>query len=137
MNELFWTPQPTLWRRPIVKYFLPALCLRLLLQFQVFDAAPVVRVDEGLGLLLHLPLGGELGGSCPAFCHVSNAADTPPTKLAAVAKAGATSMKVRVMGFRLVDGLASVSCRTQDLEQQVRQGGREGEGRRRAGRQRW
>ncbi len=86
---------------------------------QVFDSAPVLRVDEGRGLLLSLPLGGELGGSCPAFCHASNVADERPERLSAVYKAGSSKLKCRVIGFRLLDGLATVSATTTALKQQV------------------
>ncbi len=86
----------------------------------------MVRVDEGLGLLVSLPLGGELGGSCPGYCHIANVADEHVDRLGGRFKAGegaqgqGSKLKCRVIGFRLMDGLAAVSATTAALEQQVR-----------------
>ncbi|KAL6748175.1 hypothetical protein V8C86DRAFT_1190558 [Haematococcus lacustris] len=85
---------------------------------QVFDTARVLRVDGGLGALLQLPLGGELGGSCPAYCHVSNLSDSHVTRAEQVAKPGG-SLRVRVIGFRLLDGLATVTAKQSVVDQQV------------------
>lgn len=86
---------------------------------QVFDAARVVRVDP-IGLQLALPLGDD-GSTCPAYCHVSNVSDERVDKLEKQFKPGpgGSTLRVRVIGFRLVDGLATVSAKKAVVEQQV------------------
>lgn len=89
---------------------------------QIFDAATVRRVDPALGLLLELPASPS---PCAAFAHVSNLADGRTERPEKVFKAG-QAVRARVIGFRLVDGLALVSLKPSVLSQQVGAGPRPG-----------
>lgn len=83
----------------------------------MFDKAIVQRVDPALGLLLQLPASPA---PAPAFAHVSNLGDVRIEKVDKAFKVG-QEVKARVIGFRLVDGLALVSLKPSVLSQQVRQ----------------
>jgi hypothetical protein len=85
---------------------------------QVFDAAVVKRVDPALGLLLELPASPA---PAPAFAHVSNLSDERVDKPEKAFRPG-QAVRARVIGFRLVDGLALVSLKESVLKQQVRPG---------------
>jgi hypothetical protein len=89
---------------------------------QIFDAAVVRRVDPVLGLLLELPMDPT---PAAAFAHVSNLADGRVDKPEKAFKAG-QKVKARVMGFRLVDGLALVSLKPSVIAQQVGAGATRG-----------
>ncbi|KAG2446158.1 hypothetical protein HXX76_000753 [Chlamydomonas incerta] len=90
----------------------------------VFEQAEVMRVDAfaGPGLLLRLP--GLPEGPAPAFCHVSNAleAKVKPEEAAAEMtkkfKAGA-KLPARVIGYRLMDGMATVTVRPSQVSASV------------------
>jgi hypothetical protein len=99
-------------------WFHSSLASSTSLFLQVYEAAQVVRVEQQFGVLLNLPLGGELGGTCPAFCHISNVADEAVSKVEKVMKPGGTA-KVRVIGFRLLDGIALVTAKPSIVNQQV------------------
>ncbi|GAX80532.1 hypothetical protein CEUSTIGMA_g7970.t1 [Chlamydomonas eustigma] len=84
---------------------------------QLFQEAKVRRVHAGLGLLLELPLDGE--ERCAGFVHISNLndgrEDTPMEKLYKVGQ----TISARVIGFRLVDGLATLSMKKSVLDQEI------------------
>ncbi|GBF92560.1 hypothetical protein Rsub_05174 [Raphidocelis subcapitata] len=82
---------------------------------EIFDAATVRRVDPALGLLLQLPTSPS---PAAAFAHVSNLADGRTERPEKVFKPG-QAVRARVVGFRLVDGLALVSLKPSVLSQQV------------------
>lgn len=93
---------------------------------EVFDAAVVRRVEPALGLFLELPraaaAAAEAGAeaqAAPAFAHVSNLADGRVERVDKAFKVG-QAVRARVIGFRLVDGLALVSLKPSVLKQQVR-----------------
>jgi len=83
---------------------------------QVFENARVLRVDNGLGVMLELPQEGS--DSCKGYCHISNLSDERLPKLDAVYKVG-NAVRCRVIGFNLMDGLAHMSARKAVVEQQV------------------
>ena len=92
------------------------------------EAATVVRVDEGLGVLLELGgVGGENGDAnadAPTpttpprpvygYAHVSNVTDGRVAKLAKRFAPG-TAVPARIVGGRLIDGVASLSLRPADV----------------------
>eukprot|EP00798_Chlamydomonas_sp_ICE-L_P000495 gene495-1901_t len=87
-------------------------------KWKVFDGTAIVkRVDPGLGLLLELPITED--ASCAGYVHVSNVSDErtekPLDKMFKVDE----KVTTRVIGFRLVDGLATVSMKKSVVEQQV------------------
>lgn len=87
------------------------------LPLQVFDDAVIKRIDPGLGLLLQLPLQPTPGA---AFAHVSNISDGDRVdKLEKRFKVG-ESVRARVVGFRLLDGLSVVSLKESVIKRQVR-----------------
>jgi len=53
------------------------------------------------------------------YCHISNLSDERLPKLDAAYKVGTSVVRCRVIGFQLVDGLASMSARKAVVEQQV------------------
>jgi len=83
---------------------------------QVFESAVVRSIDPALGLLLELPSEPV---PAPAFAHVSNLADARVARPEKVFKLG-QAVAARVIGFRLVDGLALVSLKPSVISQQVR-----------------
>lgn len=85
----------------------------------MFDEATVTRVDSGLGVLLSLPLDKGAGLYCPAYCHVSNVSDSALDKPLDKAVHVNSKMRVRVIGFRLVDGLATVTAKQSMVDRQV------------------
>lgn len=56
----------------------------------------------------------------PGYCHISNVSDERVPKLEAAFKVGSSSVRCRVIGFRLVDGMATLSAKKAVVEQQVR-----------------
>ncbi|KAG1654779.1 hypothetical protein FOA52_007439 [Chlamydomonas sp. UWO 241] len=89
---------------------------------QLFEAALVRRVHPGLGLLLELPMEGDDdsgSSSCSGFVHISNVTDgREDAPLEKSFKAG-QSLKARVIGFRLVDGLATLSMKQSVVDHEV------------------
>ncbi|MEW5309980.1 MAG: hypothetical protein WDW38_001818 [Sanguina aurantia] len=81
----------------------------------VYEGAVVRRVDTGLGLLLEFPLGLS---PCGGYVHVSNVADERTDKPEASFKAG-QRVAAKVIGFRLVDGLAALSMKQSVVSQKV------------------
>jgi hypothetical protein len=75
----------------------------------------VRRVDPALGLLLQLPMEPL---PAAAFAHVSNLSDGRLERPEKAFKPG-QAVRARVIGFRLVDGLALASLKPSVLEQQV------------------
>ncbi len=86
---------------------------------QVFEGSAIVRrVEPALGLLLELPLSPKPGA---AFVHLSNITDEGKRVegLAKKYKSG-QAVTARVIGFRLLDGLAVASLKESVIKQQVR-----------------
>ena len=79
----------------------------------VYAGAAVVRADKALGLLLSLPT--EPAASA-AYAHISNVSDSSAPANLATQFAPGTTVTAKVTGFRLMDGLATVSLRTADIE---------------------
>jgi rRNA biogenesis protein RRP5 len=75
----------------------------------------VRRVDPALGLLLELP---SQPVPAPAFAHVSNLGDARVERPEKLFRPG-QKVAARVIGFRLVDGLALTSLKESVLKQQV------------------
>lgn len=69
----------------------------------IYEAAKVVRVDRGLGLLLEIPSAPV---STPAYVSISDVADEKGQKLEKKFKE-ASRVRVRILGFRHLDGLAT------------------------------
>ena len=88
---------------------------------EVFEKATVRRVDAGLGLLIELPNTAKSpesasendSGTCyQAFAHISNVSDTKVSAEDLGKKFKPSQVvRCRVIGFREVDGLASVSLK--------------------------
>ncbi|KAG2498018.1 hypothetical protein HYH03_004276 [Edaphochlamys debaryana] len=92
----------------------------------VFSDAQVVRIDPagGPGLLLRLPDSGGMGGPVPAYAHVSNALDDKVEREAAAAELSkkfkpGTQLPARVIGYRLMDGLAAVTLRPSQVNASI------------------
>ncbi|GFR41334.1 hypothetical protein Agub_g2019, partial [Astrephomene gubernaculifera] len=90
----------------------------------VFPEAEVLRLDaaNGPGLLLQLP--GLPEGPLAAYCHVSNALDEKVARADASAEMGkkfkpGTKLPARVIGYRLMDGMAAVTVRKTQVEAAV------------------
>jgi rRNA biogenesis protein RRP5 len=79
----------------------------------VFENAVVHRVDPTLGILVELPLKNF---SAAAYIHISNVSDEHVAKLG---KKYCVGKKVcaRVVGFRVMDGLAIASLKDSVVEQ--------------------
>lgn len=62
-------------------------------------------------------------GPCPlraaGYCHISNLSEERIAKLDAVYKAGSSTLRCRVIGYNLVDGLVHVSARKAVVDAQV------------------
>ncbi|TYJ18682.1 hypothetical protein E1A91_A09G140100v1 [Gossypium mustelinum] len=69
----------------------------------IFDQSKVVRVDRGFGLLLEIP---SKPVSTPAYVNVSDVAEEEVRKLEKKFKEG-TQVRVRILGFRHLEGLAT------------------------------
>ena len=93
-----------------------------------YDAAIVRRVDANVGVLLELPPSGAAAaptddesrmgkqsysppkGACLGYVHISDATDDHIERLEKKFKVGAT-VRSRVIGRRVVDGVATASCK--------------------------
>ncbi|XP_044501490.1 rRNA biogenesis protein RRP5 [Mangifera indica] len=69
----------------------------------IYDQSKVVRVDRGLGLLLDIPTAPA---SIPAYVSISDVAEEEVKKLEKKYREG-TSVRVRILGFRHLEGLAT------------------------------
>ncbi|KAL6540426.1 hypothetical protein OROMI_024309 [Orobanche minor] len=78
----------------------------------IFDQSKVVRVDKGSGLLLEIP---TLPISTPAYVNVTDVADKEVGKLDKSFKEGSL-VRVRVLGYRHLEGLATGILKTSALE---------------------
>ncbi|KAG8367979.1 hypothetical protein BUALT_Bualt16G0128900 [Buddleja alternifolia] len=78
----------------------------------IFDQSKVIRVDKGSGLLLEVP---TLPVPTPAYVNVTDVADKDVGKLDKSFKEGSL-VRVRVLGFRHLEGLATGILKTSALE---------------------
>ncbi|CAA3018879.1 rRNA biogenesis RRP5, partial [Olea europaea subsp. europaea] len=81
----------------------------------IFDQSKVIRVDKGSGLLLELP---TLPISTPAYVNVTDVADKDLRKLEKSFKEG-NLVRVRVLGFRHLEGLATGTLKASAFEGSV------------------
>ncbi|XP_076905789.1 rRNA biogenesis protein RRP5-like [Bidens hawaiensis] len=81
----------------------------------IFDDAKVVRVDRGSGLLLEIPSAPI---PTPAYVNVSDLSDKEIKKWEKTFKEGSI-VRVRVSGFRLLEGLATGVLKTSAFEGSV------------------
>jgi rRNA biogenesis protein RRP5 len=79
------------------------------------DKAHIIGIDDKLGLLLKLELGG---GTQDAFCHASNVADKAVEKLSQTFSAG-QEVNARVIGYRPMENMVNVTLKESVLEQQI------------------
>lgn len=82
---------------------------------KVYENAVVRRVDPTIGLLVELPLKG---GAAAGYVHISNASDQHIEKLQKKFKEGKL-VKGRVIGLRLIDGLAVVTLKESKVKQDL------------------
>ncbi|KAL4578244.1 hypothetical protein LXL04_014364 [Taraxacum kok-saghyz] len=78
----------------------------------IFDDSKVVRVDRGSGLLLEIP---STPVPTPAYVNVSDLSDKEVKKWEKSFKEGSL-VRVRVFGFRLLEGLATGVLKTSAFE---------------------
>ncbi|KAJ0705044.1 putative suppressor of forked, tetratricopeptide-like helical domain superfamily [Helianthus annuus] len=81
----------------------------------IFDDSKVVRVDKGLGLLLEIPSAPI---PTPAYVNVSDLSDKEVKKWEKSFKEGSL-VRVRVSGFRSLEGLATGVLKTSAFEGSV------------------
>ncbi|XP_059646446.1 rRNA biogenesis protein RRP5 [Cornus florida] len=81
----------------------------------IFDHSKVVRVDRGFGLLLEIPSSPV---PTPAYVSVSDVADKEVRKLERNFKEG-SNVRVRILGFRHLEGLAMGVLKTSAFEGSV------------------
>ncbi|KAL0316910.1 UNVERIFIED_CONTAM: rRNA biogenesis protein RRP5, partial [Sesamum radiatum] len=81
----------------------------------IFDQSKVVRVDKGSGLLLEIP---TLPAPTPAYVNVADIADKEAGKLDKSFKEGSL-VRVRVLGYRHLEGLATGILKTSAFEGSV------------------
>ncbi|GFP79860.1 protein rrp5 homolog [Phtheirospermum japonicum] len=81
----------------------------------IFDQSKVVRVDKGSGLLLEIP---TLPTSTPTYVNATDVADKDVGKLEKSFKEGSL-VRVRVHGYRHLEGLATGILKTSALEGMV------------------
>ncbi|KAL3341525.1 hypothetical protein AABB24_025863 [Solanum stoloniferum] len=81
----------------------------------IFDQSKVIRIDRGLGLLLEIPSSPV---PTPAYVNVSDVADKEVKKLEKSFKEGKL-VRVRVLGFRRLEGLATGVLKTSAFEGSV------------------
>jgi rRNA biogenesis protein RRP5 len=81
---------------------------------EVHEEARVLRADKALGLLLALPCktGNLLG-----YVHISNVADQGTPENLGKAFPSGSRVAAKVIGYRMMDALASASMKKSDLEQ--------------------
>lgn len=82
---------------------------------QVVDNCVVRRIEKSLGAVLKVPCGQE---ACGGFVHVSNISDEHVKEVEAALKLGQV-VKGRVIGYRLLDGLALVALKPSVVEHNV------------------
>ncbi|KAL3841171.1 hypothetical protein ACJIZ3_025762 [Penstemon smallii] len=78
----------------------------------IFDQSRVIRVDKGSGLLLEIP---TFPVPTPAYVNLVDAADKEVRKLEKNFKEG-SHLRVRVLGFRHLEGLATGILKTSAFE---------------------
>ncbi|KAJ9541321.1 hypothetical protein OSB04_027827, partial [Centaurea solstitialis] len=81
----------------------------------IFDDSKVVRVDRGSGLLLEIPTSPI---PTPAYVSVSDLSDKEVRKWEKTFKEG-SHVRVRVFGFRIMEGLATGVLKTSAFEGSV------------------
>lgn len=81
----------------------------------IFDHSKVIRIDRGVGLLLEIPSSPV---PTPAYVSVCDAADKEVRKLEKSFKEG-SHVRVRVLGFRNLEGLATGVLKTSAFEGSV------------------
>ncbi|KAM7524627.1 hypothetical protein LguiA_014529 [Lonicera macranthoides] len=81
----------------------------------IFDNSKVIRVDKGFGLLLEIPSSPI---PTPAFVSASDVADKEVKKLEKSFKEG-SHVRVRVLGFKHLEGLATGVLKTSAFEGSV------------------
>lgn len=81
----------------------------------IFDQSKVIRVDKGSGLLLETP---TLPVPTPIYVNVTDVADKEVKKLEKSFKEG-SFVRVRVLGFRRLEGLATGILKTSAFEGSV------------------
>ncbi|CAL0321523.1 unnamed protein product [Lupinus luteus] len=81
----------------------------------IYDDSKVVRVDKGSGLLLEVP---SIPESTPAFVSISEIAEKEIKKLEKMYKEG-NHIRVRILGLRHLEGLATGVLKTSALEEVV------------------
>ncbi|KZV37907.1 hypothetical protein F511_12189 [Dorcoceras hygrometricum] len=81
----------------------------------IFDQAKVIRVDKGSGLLLETP---TIPVPTPIYVNVTDVADKGVQKLEKCFKEGSL-VRVRVLGFRRLEGLATGILKTSAFEGSV------------------
>ncbi|OIV89511.1 hypothetical protein TanjilG_20430 [Lupinus angustifolius] len=81
----------------------------------IYDDSKVVRVDKGSGLLLEVP---SIPESTPAFVSISEIAEKEIKKLEKTYKEG-NHIRVRILGLRHLEGLATGVLKTSALEEAV------------------
>ncbi|XP_010317858.1 rRNA biogenesis protein RRP5 [Solanum lycopersicum] len=81
----------------------------------IFDQSKVIRIDRSLGLLLEIPSSPV---PTPAYVNVSDVADKEVKKLEKSFKEGKL-VRVRVLGFRRLEGLATGVLKTSAFEGSV------------------
>eukprot|EP00963_Diacronema_lutheri_P007157 scaffold626_cov337-Pavlova_lutheri.AAC.42 len=82
----------------------------------VIENAQVSRLDENLGLLLQF--SSEASGESTGYVHISNASENHIEKIGKHFRAG-QQVCARVIGQRLMDGMASLSLKKSVIEQQL------------------
>ncbi|XP_004514152.1 rRNA biogenesis protein RRP5 [Cicer arietinum] len=81
----------------------------------IYDNSKVVRVDKGSGLLLEVP---SIPESTPAFVSISDIAEGEIKKLEKKYKEG-NHVRVRILGLRHLEGLATGVLKASALEEAV------------------
>ncbi|KAK6244021.1 hypothetical protein QUC31_010430 [Theobroma cacao] len=82
---------------------------------EIYDQSKVIRVDRGLGLLLDIP---SKPVSTPAYVYISDVAEEEVRKLEKKFKEG-SQVRVRIHGFRHLEGLATGILKASAFEGQV------------------
>lgn len=98
---------------------------------ELIENCKIARVDPRVGLLLDVPVGSAAGNGeaavatssstdsiCPGYVHISNVSDEEVEKLEGSYKMG-QSVQARVIGFRLMDGCATLSMKPSLLAQNI------------------
>ncbi|KAF3622977.1 putative Alpha/beta-Hydrolases superfamily protein [Capsicum annuum] len=105
-------------KAPPAEKSLLILCMNLAKLIKVgdiFDQSKVIRIDRGLGLLLEIPSSPV---PTPTYVNVSDVADKEVIKLEKSFKEGKL-VRVRVLGFRHLEGLATGVLKTSAFEGSV------------------